>query len=85
MRARTVQYRLKSGEFNFENAAIPMRVSIGCEPFGPHDLISRANMAMYCIKRRRAPTSCIRSPRNKRLSSRVQQTEDFIRRRSPAG
>ncbi len=57
-RARTVQYRLESGEFNFENAAIPMRVSIGCEPFGPDDviddLIGRADMAMYCIKRRRA-------------------------------
>ncbi len=51
-----MQYRLKSGEFNFENAAIPMRVSIGCEPFGPDnmidDLICRADMAMYCIKRR---------------------------------
>lgn len=57
-RARTVQYRLESGEFAFENAVIPMRVSIGCEPFGPDDLIDdligRADMAMYSIKRRRA-------------------------------
>jgi diguanylate cyclase (GGDEF)-like protein len=57
-RARTVQYRLESGEFTFENTSIPMRVSIGCEPFGPDDqiddLICRADMAMYCIKRRRA-------------------------------
>jgi len=55
-RARTVQYRLESGEFNFENTTIPMRVSIGCEPFGPddliNDLIGRADMAMYSIKRR---------------------------------
>lgn len=60
-RARTIQYRLESGDFNFENVAIPMRVSIGCEPFGPDDLIddliSRADMAMYCIKRRRADVS----------------------------
>lgn len=57
-RARTIQYRLESVQFNFENTVIPMRVSIGCEPFGPDDLIDdligRADMAMYSIKRRRA-------------------------------
>lgn len=57
-RARTVQYRLENSEFTIDGKTIPLKISIGCEPFGPDDqiddLICRADMAMYCTKRRRA-------------------------------
>ena len=57
-RARTLQYRLENTQPVFEGQGIPMRISIGCEPFGPddrvEDLLCRADMAMYCTKRERA-------------------------------
>ncbi len=47
-RARTVQYQLENSDFAIDGKLIPLRISIGCEPFGPDDqiddLICRADM-----------------------------------------
>ncbi len=54
-RARTLQWQLDNSRLEFEGNMIPVKISIGCEPFGPDDniddLICRADMAMYCTKR----------------------------------
>ncbi len=56
-RARTIQWRLEQTTLDFDNHAIPLRVSIGYEAYGPEDaiddLICRADMAMYYFKRRK--------------------------------
>ncbi len=56
-RAQTIQWRLEQATLEFEDHAIPLRVSIGYEAYGPadaiDDLICRADMAMYYFKRRK--------------------------------
>ncbi len=56
-RAQTIQWRLEQTTLEFDGQAIPLRVSIGYEAYGPNDviddLICRADMAMYYYKRRK--------------------------------
>ncbi len=56
-RAQTIQWRLEQATLEFEDHAIPLRVSIGYEAYGPadaiDDLMCRADMAMYYFKRRK--------------------------------
>ncbi len=56
-RAQTIQWRLEQTTLDFDDQAIPLRVSIGYEAYGPEDaiddLICRADMAMYYFKRRK--------------------------------
>ncbi len=56
-RAQTIQWRLEQTTLDFEDHAIPLRVSIGYEAYGPadaiDDLMCRADMAMYYFKRRK--------------------------------
>lgn len=56
-RMRTLQWALDSAGAVHQGTEIPLRVSMGYEPYGPDDtveeLIHRADMAMYYNKRRR--------------------------------
>lgn len=56
-RMRTLQWSLDSSGTIHQDGEIPLKVSIGFEPYGPQDtvddLIHRADMAMYYNKRRR--------------------------------
>lgn len=56
-RMRTLQWVLDGAGTTHQNTEIPLKVSIGFEPYGPQDtvedLIHRADMAMYYNKRRR--------------------------------
>jgi diguanylate cyclase (GGDEF)-like protein len=56
-RMRTLQWALDSAGMVHQGKDVPLRVSIGYEPYGPNDtvedLIHRADMAMYYNKRRR--------------------------------
>ncbi len=56
-RAQTIQWRLEQTALDFDGHAIPLRVSIGYEAYGPadaiDDLMCRADMAMYYYKRRK--------------------------------
>ena len=56
-RAQTIQWRLEQTTLDFDDQAIPLRVSFGYEAYGPEDaiddLICRADMAMYYFKRRK--------------------------------
>jgi len=59
-RARLLQRGLDRLEYPCGAASIRVGVSLGVEPYGPHDdpddLLARADMAMYCNKRRKAST-----------------------------
>lgn len=54
---RTIQWMLDSAGIVYRGKDITLQVSIGVEPYGPHDtvddLIHRADMAMYYNKRRK--------------------------------
>lgn len=56
-RARTLQWELESTPCDFGSLSIPVQVSLGLEPYGPDDtaddLLRRADMAMYFVKRSR--------------------------------
>tara|TARA_B100000676_G_scaffold248099_1_gene251651 strand:- start:31016 stop:31723 length:708 start_codon:yes stop_codon:yes gene_type:complete len=56
-RMRTIQWMLDSAGTVYRGKDISLEVSIGVEPYGPHDtvedLIHRADMAMYYNKRRK--------------------------------
>ncbi len=56
-RMRTLQWRLDSAGIVYRGNDLPLRVSMGIEPYGPQDevedLIHRADMAMYYNKRRK--------------------------------
>jgi len=56
-RMRTIQWMLDSAGIVYRGKDISLQVSIGVEPYGPHDtvddLIHRADMAMYYNKRRK--------------------------------
>lgn len=54
-RAQTLQWALESTPCEFHDEMLPVKVSLGIEPYGPDDtpneLIRRADMAMYYVKR----------------------------------
>lgn len=56
-RARTLQWALESTPCQFHDENLPVKVSLGVEPYGPDDtpkeLIRRADMAMYYAKRQK--------------------------------
>jgi len=56
-RVRTLQWYLDNASVSFMGNKIPVRASLGAEPYGAHDsedeLIRRADMAMYYNKRRK--------------------------------
>lgn len=56
-RIRTLQWALDASGTVYQGNDVPLRVSMGYEPYGPddsvEDLIHRADMAMYYNKRRR--------------------------------
>ena len=56
-RARTLQCALESTPCEFHDDSLPIKVSLGVEPYGPDDtpteLIRRADMAMYYVKRQK--------------------------------
>ncbi len=56
-RARTLQWAIESTPCKFHNESLPVKVSLGVEPYGPDDtqkdLIRRADMAMYYVKRQK--------------------------------
>ena len=56
-RARTLQWALESTPCKFQNEILPVKVSLGIEPYGPDDapkdLVRRADMAMYYVKRQK--------------------------------
>tara|TARA_R110002110_G_scaffold80591_6_gene209871 strand:- start:4752 stop:5462 length:711 start_codon:yes stop_codon:yes gene_type:complete len=56
-RARTLQWALESTPCEFHDDSLPIKVSLGVEPYGPDDtpteLIRRADMAMYYVKRQK--------------------------------
>ena len=63
-RAQTIQWRLEQTTLDFQENAIPLKISIGYEAYGPEDaiddLICRADMAMYYFKRRKdAPIASV--------------------------
>jgi diguanylate cyclase (GGDEF)-like protein len=57
-RARMIQRELDRATHAIGDDLIPVGVSLGIEPYGPHDeiddLLARADMEMYCNKRRKA-------------------------------
>ena len=57
-RLRTLQWHLDNADVAFLGDRIPLRASLGAEPYGPNDtedeLIRRADMAMYYNKRSKA-------------------------------
>lgn len=59
-RAQTLQWALESTPCEFQDELLPVRVSLGIEPYGPEDvpeeLIRRADMAMYYVKRSKKGT-----------------------------
>jgi diguanylate cyclase (GGDEF)-like protein len=56
-RAQTLQWAIESTPCEFHGERLPVKVSLGIEPYGPEDapeeLIRRADMAMYYVKRRK--------------------------------
>lgn len=56
-RARTLQWAIESTPCEFHDEHLPVKVSLGIEPYGPDDapmdLIRRADMAMYYVKRQK--------------------------------
>lgn len=56
-RAQTLQWALETTPCDFQGEMLPVKVSLGIEPYGPddvpEDLIRRADMAMYYVKRRK--------------------------------
>jgi diguanylate cyclase (GGDEF)-like protein len=56
-RSQTLQWALESTPCEFHDEMLPVKVSLGTEPYGPDDtpeeLIRRADMAMYFVKRRK--------------------------------
>lgn len=56
-RAQTLQWALESTPCEFHGEMLPVEVSFGIEPYGPDDspeeLLRRADMAMYYVKRRK--------------------------------
>ena len=56
-RAQTLQWALESTPCEFNHEMLPVKVSLGTEPYGPDDtpeeMIRRADMAMYYVKRRK--------------------------------
>lgn len=56
-RTRTLQWALESTPCEFQDESLPVKVSLGIEPYGPDDtpkeLIRRADMAMYYVKRQK--------------------------------
>ncbi len=56
-RLRTLQWLCDSAGIVHRGHDIPLRISLGAEPYGPHDtvedLLHRADMAMYYDKRRK--------------------------------
>jgi diguanylate cyclase (GGDEF)-like protein len=65
-RAQSLSRALNRLTVKFENETITISTSIGVEQFGPNDsdadaLIARADMAMYCNKRRRAAITLVRA------------------------
>ncbi len=54
-RAQTLQWALESVPCEFQHELLPVKVSLGIESYGPDDtpdeLIRRADMAMYYVKR----------------------------------
>jgi diguanylate cyclase (GGDEF)-like protein len=56
-RAQTLQWAIENTPFDFNPDIPPVKVSLGIEPYGPddtaEDLIRRADMAMYYVKRRK--------------------------------
>ena len=56
-RMGTLQWVLDNAGTTHRGEAIPLKMSMGFEPYGPHDsvddLIHRADMAMYYNKRRK--------------------------------
>ncbi len=56
-RVSTLQWHLDNTSITFLGDKIPLQLSLGAEPYGPHDseeeLIRRADMAMYYNKRRK--------------------------------
>jgi diguanylate cyclase (GGDEF)-like protein len=57
-RARMVQRELDRCAYPLDGKILQVGVSLGIEPYGPHDeatdLLARADMDMYCNKRRKA-------------------------------
>jgi diguanylate cyclase (GGDEF)-like protein len=65
-RAQTISRAVNRMTVTVEVATIAVSASIGVERFGPHDadastLIARADMAMYCNKRRRGAITLVRA------------------------
>lgn len=65
-RAQSLSRALNRMVVKVENESITVSASIGVEQFGPNDndaeaLIARADMAMYCNKRRRAAITLVRA------------------------
>lgn len=56
-RARILQWHLEAKPCEFRGKQIPVKISMGVEPYGPDDspddLMRRADMAMYYVKRGR--------------------------------
>jgi diguanylate cyclase (GGDEF)-like protein len=56
-RARTLQWTIESTPCEFHDEHLPVKVSLGIEPYGPDgapkDLIRHADMAMYYVKRQK--------------------------------
>lgn len=56
-RVRTLQWHLDNASVTYMDHQIPIKLSLGAEPYGPHDseeeLIRRSDMAMYYNKRRK--------------------------------
>lgn len=56
-RVRTLQRHLDQATVEVRGVGIPIQASLGIEPYGPtdraEDLLCRADMAMYCNKRRK--------------------------------
>jgi diguanylate cyclase (GGDEF)-like protein len=54
-RAQTLQWAIETTPCDFRGTVLPVKVSLGIEPYGPNDLadelIRRADMAMYYVKR----------------------------------
>ena len=62
-RAQIINRAINGHTFTVRRKRIAMQVSFGVEPFGPDDeeanLIARADMAMYCNKRKKASVSFV--------------------------
>lgn len=56
-RAKSLQWAIESTPCPFGRENVFVEVSLGLEPYGPNDtteeLIARADLAMYCVKRRK--------------------------------